>query len=243
MSYLSKVKSGIQSVPRRTLIYGQHGVGKTTMAAQWPEPILLPTEDGYHHVNVASGPKLKSATDLWNAINEVSKSDYKTVIVDSIDWTEMIIQSELDESSFDQSWGKCQLEVANRMRKVLQALDGCRDAGKHIVLVGHAEAKTIDRPDGLSYQTYAVKLGKHCSRVVSEWVDEMLFVQRDYLVRQNEGSRAGVGVDKGTRSFYTTGTPSFEAKNRLPGCAEKFDLNKVKEYISFSIGKNAKAVK
>ena len=46
MSYLSKVKSGIQSVPRRTLIYGQHGVGKTTMAAQWPEPILLPTEDG-----------------------------------------------------------------------------------------------------------------------------------------------------------------------------------------------------
>lgn len=46
-------------VPGRTLIYGQHGVGKTTMAAQWPEPILLPTEDGYHHVNVASGPKLK----------------------------------------------------------------------------------------------------------------------------------------------------------------------------------------
>ncbi len=243
MSYLDSLQTGVKLVPRRTLIYGQHGVGKTTWASRWPAPVLLPTEDGYHHVDVASGKKLESATELWQAIKDVSESAFKTVIVDSIDWTEMLIQSHLDDSGFDQSWGKGQLEVAKRMRKILTALDECRDKGKHVVLVGHAEAKPVERPDGLSYQTYAVKLGKHCCRVVSEWCDEMLFCQRDYLVRQQDNGKHGVGVDKGTRSIYTTGTPSFEAKNRIPGLPEKFDLNDIDGYLSYAIGKDAKAAK
>lgn len=232
MSYLDHLTAGFMSVKRRMLLYGLHGVGKTTWAAKWPKPVLLPTEDGYHHVDVTSGPMLTTATDLWKAIKDVSKSAFETVIVDSIDWTEMIIQSELDNTGFDQSWGKGQLEVAKRMRKILIALDECRDNGKHVILLGHAEAKVVERPDGLTYQTYAVKLGKHCSRVVSEWCDEMLYCQRDYLVRQQDNGKHGVGVDKGTRSLYTVGTPSFEAKNRVPGLSEKFDLSDVEAYIA-----------
>lgn len=232
MSYLDHLQSGIKQTKRRTLIYGLHGVGKTTWASEWPKPILLPTEDGFSHVDVTSGPILTNATNLITAINQVAESDFETVIVDSIDWTEQIIQEELDSTGFDQSWGKGQLEVAKRMRAILKALDFCRSNGKHVILIGHAEAKTVDRPDGLSYQTYAVKLGKHSSRVVSEWCDEMLFCQRDYLVRSQENGRVGVGVDKGTRSIYTVGTPSFEAKNRIPGLPERFDLSDVESYLS-----------
>jgi hypothetical protein len=71
----------------------------------------------------------------------------------------------------------------------------------------------------------------------------MLFCQRDYLVRQQDNGKHGVGVDKGTRSIYTTGTPSFEAKNRIPGLPEKFDLNDIDGYLSYAIGKDAKTVK
>jgi len=233
MSYLDHLQSGIKQTKRRTLIYGLHGVGKTTWASEWPKPILLPTEDGFSHVDVTTGPILTSATNLITAINQVSESEFQTVIVDSIDWTEQIIQEELDNTGFDQSWGKGQIEVAKRMRAILKALDSCRANGKHVILIGHAEAKTVDRPDGLSYQTYAVKLGKHCSRVVSEWCDEMLFCQRDYLVRSQENGKVGVGVDKGTRSIYTVGTPSFEAKNRIPNLPERFDLSDVDSYLSF----------
>ncbi|NCX92512.1 MAG: hypothetical protein EBX03_13185, partial [Rhodobacteraceae bacterium] len=38
--------SGIQKKPRRTMLYGVEGVGKSTFFAQAEKAIFVPTEDG-----------------------------------------------------------------------------------------------------------------------------------------------------------------------------------------------------
>ena len=237
MSYLDHITTGRKSVPRRTVIYGSHGVGKTTWAAGWPKPVLLPTEDGHHHVDVASGPKIQTSEGLHKAIEAVTDSDFETIIIDSIDWAEKIIQEELDASNFDQSWGKGALEVGHRVSRVLRLLDAARDAGKHVVLIGHEQIVTVVRPDGSSFGQHDIKLSKHSSRVVSEWADEILFASRDYLVRSSDNKFGGVGVDKGTRSIHTVGSPSFAAKNRIPDLPEKFDLTNISGYVRIATSK------
>jgi len=272
MSYLDAVKTGREKVPRRTLIYGAHGVGKTTWAAGWPNPVLIPTEDGYHHIDVPHGPLIKTVAGLQQAIKDVTESDFDTVILDSIDWAEKLIVEELDASNFDQSWGKGAVEIGHRfdtvildsidwaekliveeldasnfdqswgkgaveighrISKLLLLLNGCRDAGKHVVLVGHQHIAKIVRTDGKEYGSHTVNLTKHAARVVCEWADEVLFAETDIIVKTSESKFGGIAVDKGTRSLHTSSSPLFDAKNRIVGLPERFELSEVSSYLEF----------
>lgn len=233
MSYLDAVKTGREKVPRRTLIYGAHGVGKTTWAAGWPNPVLIPTEDGYHHIDVPHGPLIKTVAGLQQAIKDVTESDFDTVILDSIDWAEKLIVEELDASNFDQSWGKGAVEIGHRVSKLLLLLNGCRDAGKHVVLVGHQHIAKIVRTDGKEYGSHTVNLTKHAARVVCEWADEVLFAETDIIVKSSESKFGGIAVDKGTRSLHTASSPLFDAKNRIVGLPGRFELSEVSSYLEF----------
>ena len=41
MSLLQNIKRGVQQRPQRVIIYGPEGVGKSTLAAGLPAPVLL----------------------------------------------------------------------------------------------------------------------------------------------------------------------------------------------------------
>ena len=236
MSYLDAIKTGREVVPRRTVIYGAHGVGKTTWAAKWPNPVLIPTEDGYHHIDVPHGPLIKTVAGLKQAIKDVSQSDFGTVILDSIDWAEKLIVEELDASNFDQSWGKGAVEIGHRLSSILLLLNSCRDAGKHVVVIGHQHIAKVIRTDGKEYGSHTVNLTKHAGRVLCEWADEVLFAEADVIVKTSDTKYGGVAVDKGTRSLYTTPSPLFDAKNRLPDLPSRFDLEDVSGYLGFVKG-------
>ncbi len=236
MSYLDAIKTGREQVPRRTVIYGAHGVGKTTWASKWPDPVLIPTEDGYHHIDVPHGPLIKTVAGLKQAITDVAGSEFGTVILDSIDWAEKLVVEELDASSFDQSWGKGAVEIGHRVASVLRLLDACRDAGKHVVVVGHQHVAQVVRTDGKTYGSHTVNLTRHAARVVCEWADEVLFAESDVLVKSSDSKFGGIAVDKGTRSLYTCSSPLFDAKNRTVGLPDRFELNDVSGYLKFVLG-------
>ena len=50
---LSSITTGPAITPPRLLVYGPHGVGKTTFLSEAPSPILLPTEDGKGKLDIA----------------------------------------------------------------------------------------------------------------------------------------------------------------------------------------------
>lgn len=235
MGFLDDVTSGVQIVPRRTLIYGAQGVGKTTFAAKWPNAVLLPTEDGFAHVDVTATQRLTGSRDVYSAVMECVASQFETIIIDSVDWLENLIWSELAEEGFKMDYGKGNIEAARRMGAILKACDKARDAGKHVLLIGHATQVKIEHPNGMSWDQMAVNLSKQCRSLVSEWCDEVLFAEPEMAVSQKEesfGRTRNVGIDKGRRVFHTVGKPAYQAKNRVPSLPEKFDLSDAEAYIS-----------
>lgn len=94
MSLLQNIKRGVQQRPQRVIIYGPEGVGKSTLAAGLPAPVLLDTEQGSSHIDVAR-LDCRSYEDVLNAIESLRTEphDFKTVIIDSIDWCERFLQN------------------------------------------------------------------------------------------------------------------------------------------------------
>ena len=234
MSFLNNVTTGPQKSARRTFIYGVHGVGKSTAASHWPKPIFLPTENGCNDLDVTRTQLLTSTTDVASAIKEIVQSDFETIVLDSIDWTEKLVQQKLDAEGFQDAFGRGAVEISKRVGALLRLLDKAILAGKNVVLIGHAEIKTVTRPDGTSWSAYQPKLTKHACAAVCEWVDELLFAQTEVRTQNKQVGlkQVSVGVDTGRRVLYTEGTPSFQAKHRKQGLKPEYDLSDITTYLS-----------
>lgn len=68
------------------LIYGQPGMGKTTLALSAPDPLLLDFDGGIHRVNAAHRVDTVQITK-WEEVEEVLNSpeiaDYKSIVIDT----------------------------------------------------------------------------------------------------------------------------------------------------------------
>ena len=68
------------------LIYGQPGMGKTTLALSAPHPLLLDFDGGIHRVNAAHRVDTVQITK-WEEVDEVLTSgeigEYKTIVIDT----------------------------------------------------------------------------------------------------------------------------------------------------------------
>jgi hypothetical protein len=234
VSFLDKIITGPVKHPRRTLVYGCHGDGKSTWASKWDKPLFLPTEDGTNDLEVDRLPLFKSSLDLVQAIGEVAGSDYETVVLDSIDWLEKLISEDLVRENFKTGYGQGAIEQARRIGIVLTALEGCLAAGKHVVLIGHAHQTTVTTPHGDAYTQWAPRLSKHSAAVVSEWVDEMVFTRQVVRSKVKEvGLRElRVAVDTGDRVLYTEGSTAFQAKHRHPNLKPQYNLSDVSSYLT-----------
>lgn len=226
MGFLEQVKTGIEAGPRRTLIYGVHGVGKSTFAAGAPGAIFLPTEDGLADVDCHSFPVMKSLEDVKAALREIHREqhDFKTLVIDSLDWLERLIWEPIcvDKGVTDISeigYGVGYSMALGEWSKMLEGFSRLRnDKGMSIVLIAHSKIEKFQDPSADSYDRYSPKLHKGASALCQEWSDEVLFANyRVFTTTKEEGfnRKRTVGVGTGERVLYTTDRPAHIAKNRL----------------------------
>ena len=88
------VETGIKVPTLKINISGTDGIGKTTFASQAPKPIFIKTEDGTNFIDVPSFPLCKSYDDIIKQIQTLhdEEHDYKTVVFDTTDWAEKLVQ-------------------------------------------------------------------------------------------------------------------------------------------------------
>lgn len=237
MSILGTVTSGRVAKPRKTLIYGCHGDGKSTWASKWPKPLFLPTEDGTGDLDVTRTKLLKSPVEVVEVINEllaIEDSPYETVVIDSIDWLEKQIGEALHAEEFKTGYGQGAIETARRIGVVLKCLDRLIEKGIHVILIGHAEQRTFTTPHGDAFTQYAPRLTKHSAAVCSEWVDELVFSRQVVKSKVKEVGMKEIrlAVDTGQRVLYTEGSTAFQAKHRAQGLKPNYDLSDVSSYLS-----------
>lgn len=219
---MSSIRKGKSIHAPRIFIYSTHGIGKSTFAANAPDPIFICTEDGLGAIDTASFPLAKSSSDVMSAIKTLYSEDhdFKTVVLDSADWLENILQQEI-ESEYDAkdlAYGKGSLILADKWREILEGFNALRnDKNMAVILIGHCEIKRFDSPEVEPYDRYQPKLQARASALLQEWADAVLFANYRTLVKKDDvGFNKSVsrGITTGERLLYTQETPAYLAKNR-----------------------------
>jgi hypothetical protein len=226
MSLLAQVQSGKRFAPRRLLLYGTHGIGKSTFGAGSDRPVFVQTEDGLGEIECDKFPLALSYSDALKALEALytEQHPYRTVVVDSLDWMERLIWAEVCrqrsvENIEDIGYGKGYVFALTSWREFLTGLDALRnDRGMTVVLIAHSRIERFENPETDSYDRYVPRLHKLASQIIQEWCDEVLFATyKVYTKQTDEGfsRKKTKGIGTGERVLYTTERPSHVAKNRL----------------------------
>jgi hypothetical protein len=217
---LAGLTRGKQQRAQRVCIYGVESVGKTTLASNAPSPIFLDVEGGTHHIDAAR-VEINSYDALRGALAELLAGghSFKSVVIDSADWTEKLLIEDLLATSKKQSiedwgYGKGWVQVAERFARLLTGCDKLIEQGINVLFIAHSQVKRVEPPDQMAaYDRYELKLSKQCSPLLKEWSDELWFAQfKTKVVESESGRMKGKGGKE--RVLYTTHSAAYDAKTR-----------------------------
>jgi len=231
-----QVISGKVEKAKKVVLYGPEGIGKSSLAAQFPRPIFIDTEGSTTEMNVDRLPKPTSWEMLNQQVTWVKQqgSRFGTLVTDTIDWAEMLCVEAIcarhgKKGIEDFGYGNGYVYAKEEFGRFLNLLSDVVDAGIHVVLVAHAQIIKFEQPDEMgAYDRYQLKLGKKTSSqtapLVKEWADMVLFINyKTFSVAADQKGTKHKGQG-GVRTVYATHHPAWDAKNRH-GLPDEFPLD------------------
>ena len=217
---------GVQQKPVRCVLYGVAGIGKTTLAAQFPNPVFIDVEDGSNQLPIARMPRPTSWEMLLDEVREIRDGNVpcSTLVLDTADAAEELciraLCAEHDWEGLESpGYGKGYTYAAESFAKLLDLLGEVVDNGRNVVVVSHAMCRKFERPDEEgAYDRYELKLSRKAAPMVKEWCDMLLFLDYKIYV-ETESSKDGkvtkAKAKGGRRIIHTTHHPCWDAKNRF----------------------------
>ncbi|MDO4307224.1 MAG: ATP-binding protein [Eubacteriales bacterium] len=239
---------------KKITIYGPEGIGKSTFASQFPDPVFIDTEGSTKNMDVARFKKPSSWTMLMDQVEYVRTHPEvcRTLIIDTIDWAEMMcVEYICDKHHKDGlesfGYGNGYVYTKEEFGRFLNKLSDVVDVGVNAVLTAHAQIRKFEQPDEMgAYDRWELKLGKKTSSqtspLVKEWSDILLFANyKTYSIATDDKGKKHK-AQGGKRVMYTTHHPCWDAKNRygLPDECE-FDYSVIRQIIESSSAAAASA--
>lgn len=224
---LSSLRSSKSTNPPIVLLYGVDGIGKTSLAAEWPNPLYLPTEGERppSDVEMATPGTVESLGALLDVFGELLTEghEFKTVIVDSLDGLEPLVWAatcaRLGINSIEEAgFGKGYVEADTEWNEYLSALGALARAGINVVQLAHPEIIRFDSPTTDPYSRYTIKLHKRSNALVREKADVVAFMNYRVTIKEKEVARqTKVAHAEGgkERQVHLSEGAGFVAKNRF----------------------------
>lgn len=218
------VQNGRIERPQKIGIYGEGGVGKTSLAPLLAEVnkkvILIDADDGSAELDIDRIAGIKTFTDVRDVLYSNVIDKYDVLFLDTVttvqDW---IIKHLCDSTnsdsleSVDGGYGKGYRRLYESMVQLQADLEGRMQKGQDIVIVMHDIINKTANPDGEDFPSHSPNL-YHSDKVSIrhrwlEWLDHMFFIGRDVAV-----TKKGKGIGGQARTIYPGGSVTYMAKSR-----------------------------
>jgi len=218
----------------RIIVYGLAGIGKTTFAASADKPIVVLTEDGLGELGVPAIPlgddgKPRVATsfeEVMECLQELGRQehDFKTVVVDSLDWLETLVWSatcrRLNVASIvEPGYGRGYVEALTEWKMFFDLITALRDfKNMTIIMIAHDSVVKVEDPMHPAYDMHTIKIHKHAAAKAIEYADIIGFATYKTLVTVEKtgfNQTRNRALDTGERVLHLSGTSAFVAKNRF----------------------------
>lgn len=185
------------------LLYGREKIGKTSIAARFPDSYFLMVEPG------GKGQRLRKDTPLdWlefkRYVSLLGKSElFQTVVIDTVDIAyslceDYVLQKLGIDHQSDEKWGKGWKMVRKEFSNVMTRI---ANGGRGVIFISHATEREIERRDGTSHDLIVPTMGKQAREILEPMVDLWAYFRysedgdRELVIRGDERVSAGHRLD------------------------------------------------
>ena len=234
-----------KKTPPRIVIHGVGGVGKTSFAAQFPNPIFLqsPGETGLE--TLISTGQLKPVgrvekaivewTEVLDWIDELFTGDhkYKTLVLDTAPGFCRLLHDHVCKTEYNGNWGpkgfmnyNCGYrECTPIWQQFLFTLDKLRlKRGMTIVLLMHSDIKNFKNPQGADYDRFTPDMQKDDWNKTFAWCDMCLFFNFIIETEKAATNAKSIVTSGSERAFFIENAGAYDAKGGRHGLPPLIEL-------------------
>lgn len=202
------------------LIYGKKKIGKTTLAAQFPDALFLMLEPGAKKLSIyqRSVPDWRHFKGYVQLIC-AQKNPFQTIVIDPVDilydhclryvCTKLVIQHPSDEA-YGKGWDAVKKEFNGEISKLL-------NSGKGVIFISHMKEEEIEERSGKKYHrrtnTMAGQARGAIEGVVDVWACyDYEGKERTLTILGDDFTDAGHRLNEppGARFLFSSGRPIRE---------------------------------
>lgn len=207
-------------------IYGTSGVGKTSIAAAFPKPIIGMAEQGLRDVKLKNIPnfRIQNINDLYMRLTafcqlkDQGKLPFQTLVIDSMDHMLPVIAAAVcaknNWTDIEQPYGKGKAALNDAVHVLLMELLKFRElTGMAIVLLAHEQSQRVSDPEVGEYVRYSPKLPDKATDYYMELCDAVFRASHQMVVSAATQNAAARAITSGQRVFVTTTAGHSVAKN------------------------------
>lgn len=231
-----QISRGIIPTAKKVVIYGPEGIGKSTFASRFPEPVFIDTEGSTKALNVVR-VDVHGWKDIKDAATEIilgrAGVPCKTLVLDTADWAEAMCADYVCTQNRWNSLSSPGYGTGYRVnwetfKELIEIFNGAIANNINVVITAHAFMRKFEQPDEAgAYDRWEMKLQNspkaNIAATVKEWADMVLFA--NYRVIVSDKDKQGKGkAQGGRRVMYASHHPCWDAKNRY-GLPDMMDFD------------------
>lgn len=211
------ILSGKTVCPLKGIVYGDNGVGKTSLLAQAHNVVIADMEGNCGHIET---PKERIADlELFHEfLDFLFEANYSTFVIDSLDSLQSVMLDKINRSHTEKelSYGKDAAIWARYIKEITDKLDKLHSVKRmNILFTAHWKVKPANNPMTEQYDRYDLRINEQMRTGFCNWVQFICLLLKETVL--DDSKQTGFGKKKAKnierRVLYTHGNPTYYGKN------------------------------